>query len=46
MCIRDRRGHGGFVRVESEPDSGSTFSLHFPIPSENAFQGTLAESIR
>jgi signal transduction histidine kinase len=40
------RGHGGFVRVESEPDHGSTFSLHFPIPSENAFQGTLAESIR
>jgi len=40
------RGHGGFVRVESEPDSGSTFSLHFPIPSENAFQGTLAESTR
>ncbi len=40
------RGHGGFVRVQSEPDHGSTFSLHFPIPSENAFQGTLAESIR
>ena len=40
------RGHGGFVRVESEPDHGSTFSLHFPIPSENAFQGTLAASIR
>ena len=39
------RGHGGFVRVESEPDHGSTFSLHFPIPSENAFHGTLAESI-
>jgi signal transduction histidine kinase len=36
------RGHGGFVRVESEPDQGSTFSLHFPIPSENAFQGSLA----
>jgi len=36
------RGHGGFVRVESEPERGSTFSLHFPIPSENAFQGTLA----
>jgi signal transduction histidine kinase len=36
------RGHGGFVRVESEPDQGSTFSLHFPIPNENAFQGTLA----
>jgi signal transduction histidine kinase len=40
------RGHGGFVRVESEPDRGSTFSLHFPIPSENAFHGALAESIR
>jgi signal transduction histidine kinase len=40
------RGHGGFVRVESEPDHGSTFSLHFPIPSENAFQGTLVESTR
>ena len=40
------RGHGGFVRVESEPERGSTFSLHFPIPSENAFQGTLVESIR
>ena len=40
------RGHGGYVRVESEPDQGSTFSLYFPIPSENAFHGTLAESIR
>ena len=40
------RGHGGYVRVQSEPDQGSTFSLHFPIPSENAFQGTLAESTR
>ena len=40
------RGHGGFVRVESETNRGSTFSLHFPIPSENAFQGTLATSIR
>ena len=39
------RGHGGFVRVESEPDRGSTFSLYFPIPSENAFQGTLATEI-
>lgn len=40
------RGHGGFVSVESEPEHGSIFSLHFPIPSENAFQGTFAESIR
>jgi len=40
------RGHGGYVRVESEPERGSTFSLYFPIPSENAFHGTLAESIR
>ena len=27
------RGHGGFVRVDSEPDRGSTFTLHFPIPA-------------
>ncbi len=40
------RGHGGHVRVESEPDRGSTFSLHFPIPGDNAFQGALAESTR
>src|SRR5437660_1005853 len=25
------RGHGGFVRVRSEPGTGSTFSLHFPL---------------
>ena len=40
------RGHGGFVRVTSEPDQGSTFTLHFPIPGENAFAPTLAESTR
>ena len=40
------RGHGGFVRVESEPNTGSTFSLHFPIPNENAFHGSLVESTR
>ena len=28
------RGHGGFVRLESEPDHGSTFTLHFPIPAD------------
>jgi signal transduction histidine kinase len=27
------RGHGGHVRVESEPMQGSTFTLCFPIPS-------------
>jgi signal transduction histidine kinase len=25
------RGHGGSVRVQSEPGRGSTFSLHFPL---------------
>lgn len=40
------RGHGGFVRVTSEPDQGSTFSLHFPISGEHAFEPALAESIR
>lgn len=40
------RGHGGFVRVNSEPHQGSTFTLHFPIPGENAFEPTLVESLR
>jgi len=40
------RGHGGFVRVSSEPQQGSTFTLHFPIPGENAFEPTLVESLR
>jgi signal transduction histidine kinase len=30
------RGHGGFVRVESTPDRGSTFSLHFPLYAGDA----------
>jgi len=40
------RGHGGFVRVTSEPQHGSTFTLHFPIPGENAYEPTLVESVR
>lgn len=40
------RGHGGFVRVSSEPQQGSTFTLHFPIPGENAYEPTLVESLR
>lgn len=31
------RGHGGEVRVNSEPQQGSTFTLRFPIPGENLF---------
>jgi signal transduction histidine kinase len=30
------RGHGGFVRVDSELARGSTFTLHFPIPGATA----------
>ena len=33
------RGHGGFVRVDSEPDRGSTFSLHFPIAADASAAG-------
>jgi len=28
------RGHGGYVRVQSEPERGSTFSLHFPLSAD------------
>ncbi|MEO8682110.1 MAG: HAMP domain-containing sensor histidine kinase [Vicinamibacterales bacterium] len=37
------RGHGGFVRVASEPEKGSTFTLHFPIPADAAFDASLVE---
>jgi signal transduction histidine kinase len=30
------RGHGGYVRVASTPERGSTFTLHFPIPADPA----------
>jgi signal transduction histidine kinase len=38
------RGHSGFVRVDSEPGRGSTFTLHFPvyagdIPSDETDSG-------
>lgn len=37
------RGHGGFVRVASEAEKGSTFTLHFPIPANTAFEAPLVE---
>jgi signal transduction histidine kinase len=38
------RGHGGFVQVESEPQRGSTFSLHFPISAGAAAAGDTHEA--
>jgi signal transduction histidine kinase len=35
------RGHGGEVRVTSEPQRGSTFTLHFPIAGEPPFEPTV-----
>jgi signal transduction histidine kinase len=38
------RGHGGFVHVDSAPDRGSTFALHFPIPAKALADGALNET--
>ncbi len=38
------RGHGGYVRVDSEPGHGSTFSLHFPVPAYPVSDGAFDEA--
>jgi signal transduction histidine kinase len=39
------RGHGGFVRVDSEPGHGSTFTLHFPIPASGPSSAITAPAV-
>ena len=39
------RGHEGFVRVESEPGQGSTFTLHFPSAPQEISQGVVMKRI-
>jgi light-regulated signal transduction histidine kinase (bacteriophytochrome) len=31
ICRKIMENHGGFIKVESEPDKGSVFSCYFPI---------------
>jgi signal transduction histidine kinase len=40
------RGHGGFVSVDSEPDCGSTFTLHFPILADGGSSALAATETR
>jgi signal transduction histidine kinase len=38
------RGHGGFVRVDSAPERGSTFTLYFPISARAVADGAWHET--
>ncbi len=38
------RGHGGFVRVDSAPHRGSTFTLYFPVLANAIDDGALHET--
>ena len=38
------RGHGGYVRVDSEPGHGSTFSLHFTAAPPAISEGVVDEA--
>ncbi|HQZ40018.1 MAG TPA: HAMP domain-containing sensor histidine kinase [Vicinamibacterales bacterium] len=38
------RGHGGYVGVDSEPGSGSTFTLHFPAAGPTAIEAPVDDT--